>query len=247
MSIKHYIPNAITSMNLFCGVLATTFALNGELKMATIFIFMGAFFDFFDGFTARMLKVSSSIGKELDSLSDLISFGFAPAAMYSTYIKYLLVEDYSYNIASGNGLFLFWTLSPFILVVFSALRLAKFNLDTRQTENFLGLTTTATGLLSASLLWTASDNIEWFSTWFRPSIVLMTIFIFCALLVSELPMFSLKIKHWTWTGNELRFILVFVAIVSIILVGVGGIACTILLYILFSIGRFAFNKNNQQE
>lgn len=241
MNIKKNIPNAITSLNLLSGVLATTFALNGQLKVATLLIFAGAVFDFFDGFVARLLKVSSEIGKELDSLADLISFGFAPAAMYSTYIKYLLTNHYDYPIGNMNAMGLFWTLIPFILVAFAALRLAKFNLDTRQTENFLGLTTTATGLFTASLMWLVVDNISWFCNWLRPSIVIMLILIFCVLLISEVPMFSLKIKHWTWRGNELRFILLAIAVISIIIFGVGGIALTILLYILFSLVKYAID------
>ncbi|MBP5364743.1 MAG: CDP-alcohol phosphatidyltransferase family protein [Bacteroidales bacterium] len=241
MNIKKNIPNSITAMNLLCGVFATVFALGGELKTATLLIFAGAFFDFFDGMVARLLKVSSEIGRELDSLSDLISFGLAPAAMFSTYVKYTLVGQYNYPIANMNGLGLFWVLAPFILVVFAALRLAKFNLDTRQTENFLGLTTTATGLFTASLMWMIVDNIEWFTAWLRPSIVMMAIFIFCVLLVSEVPMFSLKIKHLTWKGNELRFILLAVAIASVVIFGVGGIALTILLYIIFSLIKHIFD------
>ena len=240
MSIKQNIPNSITAMNLLCGVFATVFALAGDLKSATLFIFAGAVFDFFDGMVARLLKVSSEIGKELDSLADLVSFGFAPAAMYSTYIKYTLIGDYGYPLVNMNGLGLFWVLAPFILVVFAALRLAKFNLDTRQTENFLGLTTTATGLFTASLMWFVVDHIDWFA-WFRPSIVLTAIFIFCVLLVSEVPMFSLKIKHWTFRGNELRFCLVAIAIVAIVILGLGGIALTILLYIIFSLIKHIFS------
>lgn len=240
MQLKKHIPNSITSLNLLCGVLATVFALCGNIKVAAILIFAGAFFDFFDGFAARALGVSGPMGKELDSLADLVSFGFAPAAMYSTYIKYAITGNYFVNLCS-SGLLLFWCLLPFILVIFAALRLAKFNIDTRQTENFLGLTTTATGLFTASLLWFVASHPTWFVTWLRPSVVMLMIFIFCVLLVSEVPMFSLKIKHWTWQGNELRFILVAVALISIIFLGLGGVALTILFYIIFSLVRYAIS------
>lgn len=236
MTIKNNIPNAITSMNLFSGVLATVFAVNGELHTATILIFCGAVFDYFDGFVARLLHVSSDIGKELDSLADLISFGFAPAAMYSTYNKYLLTGSFTTHISELSAHDLAWTLAPLILVVFSALRLAKFNLDTRQTETFLGLTTTATGLFTASLLWSVVDNLEMFD-WVRPVYVVILVCIFSALLVSEIPMFSLKIKHFQIHGNEMRFILILIAIVSIFLFGLGGLAFTIALYIIFSLLR----------
>lgn len=242
MTIKKHIPNAITCMNLLCGVVATVYAISGHLQTATLLIFAGALFDFCDGFAARGLKVSSDIGKELDSLADLVSFGVAPAAMYSTYIKSLITGQSYYPIGNLGALDLMWTLLPFVLVAFAALRLAKFNLDTRQTENFLGLTTTATGIFTASLMWTIVDHPEWFIGWFGKSVVLMMIFIFCVLLVSEVPMFSLKIKHFVWKGNEQRFILIALAIISICFLGIGGIAVTILAYILFSLVNYALGR-----
>jgi CDP-diacylglycerol---serine O-phosphatidyltransferase len=244
MNVTKYIPNSITSMNLLCGVLATVFAISGKLEVSTFLIFAGALFDFCDGFAARALKAYSNIGKELDSLADLITFGVAPAAMYSTYIKFFITGSYQYSILNLNWLGLFWVLLPFILVVFSALRLAKFNIDTRQTENFLGLTTTATGIFTASFLYMVVNNPGSFN-WLRPSFVIFAIMIFCVLLVSEIPMFSLKIKHFTFKGNENRFILIAVAILSLIAFGVGGIAVTILAYILFSIAMWLFGSKQE--
>ncbi len=238
MQLKRHIPNFITSLNLLCGVLSTAFALYGSLKLAAILLFAGAIFDFFDGFAARMLHVSSAIGKELDSLADLISFGFAPAAMLSTYVKFALTHSYTFNICS-NRFVLLWCLMPLVLVVFAGLRLAKFNVDERQTENFIGLTTTATGLFTASLVWMTTSSPEMFVSWLRPSVVMLIVLIFSVLLVSEVPMFSLKIKHWTWRGNELRFGLIAFGIVAIAILGVGGIAATILAYVVFSIVKFA--------
>lgn len=237
MKIKKHIPNSITSMNLFCGIVATVCAINGLLQAAAILIVSGAVFDFFDGFAARALKVSSPIGKELDSLADVVSFGLAPAAIYSAYIKYLVTGDWYINIYHLNGIQLTWTLAPFILGIFAALRLAKFNLDERQTENFLGLTTTATGLFTASFIYCVEACPANFA-WVHPWMIMTMIFIFCVLLVSEVPMFSLKIKHLTWQGNELRIILVAVAIITIIFFNVGGIAITILAYILFSLVKY---------
>ncbi len=240
MQLKKHIPNTITSMNLLCGTLSTVSALSGSLKLAALLLFMGAVFDFFDGFVARLLGVSSAIGKELDSLADLVSFGFAPAAMFSTYIKFVFTGSYTINIFA-NSFLTIWCLLPFIMVVFAGIRLAKFNIDERQTENFLGLTTTATGLFTASLVWMTSSMPELFVGWLRPSVVMFIVMIFCVLLVSEVPMFSLKIKHWTWQGNELRFILLGIGAVSIGVLGLGGISLTILLYIIFSVVRFALS------
>ena len=205
MEIKKHIPNSITSLNLFCGIMAVVCAVSGLLHEASLLIFAGAIFDFFDGFVARQLRVSSPIGKELDSLADVVSFGIAPAAIYSTYMKYLVSGDWYINIYHLSLQQIFWVILPFILGVFAALRLAKFNLDERQTENFLGLTTTATGLFTASLMWFLTDHLQLFR-WVHPWMLMTMIFIFCVLLVSEVPMFSLKVKHFTWAGNELRII-----------------------------------------
>ena len=240
MEIKRHIPNAITSMNLLCGVLATVSAVSGMVEWAAYLIFAGAVFDFFDGFVARMLKVSSPIGKELDSLADIVSFAIAPAAIYSTFVKYILTGDWYYHIYYLSGYGMFWVLLPFVLAVFGALRLAKFNLDTRQTENFLGLTTTATGLFTGSLMLFVVSHLSMFG-WVRPWMVVMMVLIFCVLLVSEVPMFSLKIKHWTLAGNELRLALVVIGLTSIVLFGFGGIALTIMLYIIFSLVKYALS------
>lgn len=237
MEIKRHIPNSITSLNLLCGIFATVCAISGLLQAAAILIVCGAIFDFFDGFAARTLKVSSPIGKELDSLADIVSFAIAPAAMYSTYMKYLVTGDWYVNIYYLNWIQRVWVLMPFILGVFGALRLAKFNLDERQADNFLGLTTTATGLFTASFLFCVEDSPASFS-WIHPWMIMMMIFIFCALLVSEVPMFSLKFKHLTWKGNELRFTLLLIGLLSLLIFQVGGIAVTILAYIIFSLIRF---------
>lgn len=237
MSIKRYIPNAITSMNLFCGVLAVTCAFEGMLQAAALFIIGGAVFDFFDGFAARALGVSGPMGKELDSLADNISFGLAPAAIYSTYMRWALTGSLTTPLASMEAREVILVAAPLLLAVFAGLRLAKFNIDERQTESFLGLTTTATGLFTASLFWMMPGHEELFARVLSPAVVLLTVAVFCALLVSEIPMFSLKVKHWTWAGNQLKVILLAVGLVSVVFMGLGGISVTILLYTVFSIAR----------
>ncbi len=235
MSIKKYIPNTITSMNLLCGVIATACAFGGELRAAALFIIAGAVFDFFDGFAARALGVSGPMGKELDSLADNITFGLAPAAIYSTYVRWFLTGSYVTPIADMATGDIVMTFAPLVLSVFAGLRLAKFNIDERQTESFLGLTTTATGLFTASLIWMLPGNEKLFRYFMTPEVVFIMVAVFCGLLVSEIPMFSLKVKHWTWKGNELKVILLAVGLVSIILMGLGGISVTIALYTIFSI------------
>ncbi len=246
MSIKKHIPNSITSLNLLSGVLATAAAFNGELSLAALFIIAGAVFDFFDGFVARALGVSSPMGKELDSLADNISFGLAPAAMYSTYIKWNVSGSYTTPLSELSTADVVLTLVPLILAVFAGLRLAKFNIDTRQTENFLGLTTTATGLFTAALFWMLPENEAMFREYMTPVVTIVMVVIFCALLVSEIPMFSLKVKHWTIAGNELRLLLLTIGLISIILMGLGGLSLTIALYTLFSIIKWLFTTKKEE-
>lgn len=236
-SLKRCIPNAITSLNLLCGVLATCCAFEGLFAAAALLIVGGAVFDFFDGFAARALGVSGPMGKELDSLADNISFGLAPAAIYSTYMRWLLTGSLTTPLASMEARQVLLVCLPLTLAVFAGLRLAKFNIDERQTESFLGLTTTATGLFTASLFWMLPEHEDLFAQTLTPAATLILVAVFCFLLVSEIPMFSLKVKHWRWAGNELRAALLAVGLVSIVALGLGGLSVTILLYVVFSVVR----------
>jgi len=243
MQVLKHTPNFLTSLNVFCGTLATFLALNGMVDQAIWFIFIGALFDFSDGFAARALKAYSEMGKELDSLADLISFGMAPASIWSAIIRLKIMGSFSVPFSEMQTPEQFWIVSPFILVIFSALRLAKFNVDTRQTENFLGLTTTATGIFTASFAYLFLNNPEWFE-WLNPIIILILIFVFSLLLVSEIPMFSLKFKNLKWSDNKERFILLGFALTSIALLGLGGIAVTILYYIIVSIIKWLLGSKS---
>ena len=147
--MKKHIPNTVTCCNLICGCIATYFAFQGNFIAATTFIVIGAVFDFFDGMTARLLKVDSPIGKELDSLADVITFGFAPSAMVFTVLG---------NTITGNGLEKLIPFVAFVMAAFSALRLAKFNLDERQTMGFIGLPTPANALFWTSLILAVADK-----------------------------------------------------------------------------------------
>lgn len=237
MNIKQHIPNFLTSLNVLCGIIAVFFALNARIDIAIWLIFAGALFDFSDGFAARALKAYSDIGKELDSLADLISFGAAPAAIWSSIVNYQLTGSYEINFFQLSTIEQVLILSPFVMVAFSALRLAKFNVDTRQTENFLGLTTTATGIFTAAFAYKFLESPEWFD-WLSPITILIAIAFFSVMLISEVPMFSLKFKNMKFGENKERFVLLFLAIVFIALLGVGGIAAVILYYILISTGKW---------
>ena len=192
--MKNQVPNFITCCNLVSGCIATLYAFIGSPEMALLFIIIGAAFDFCDGLSARALGVSSPIGKELDSLADDITFGFAPSAIV---FSQLCVMDYPDAIEPLSDYLPFLA---FVIAAFSALRLAKFNLDTRQTTSFIGLPTPANALFWASLVVAYHKVFEHIDYGFIYIIVL--IFVSSYLLVAELPMFALKFKHWGVTEPE---------------------------------------------
>ena len=231
MNIKKHIPNTITCCNLISGCIATVFAFNGQFALALLWIVAGAVFDFFDGMTARLLHVSSPIGKELDSLADDVTFGVAPSAMV---FYELSAMDYPTVMEPLRPYIPFFA---FIMAAFSALRLAKFNLDERQTTSFIGLPTPANALFWGSLLVGASQWLE--SSPVNAPLLMLMVLLSCYLLVSEIPMFALKFKQWGWKGNEVKYIFVATAAALILLLGVKGIAVVIAWYVLLSafVGR----------
>ena len=230
MSIKKHIPNTITCCNLISGCIATYWAFCGNYEMALLFIIIGAVFDFFDGMSARLLGVSSPIGKELDSLADDITFGFAPSAIIFSYLCTFHIH------------LLFVPFLAFVMAAFSALRLAKFNLDERQALGFIGLPTPANALFWGALIVGAGD---WISTLpYAPYLILLGTFISCYLLIAEIPMFALKFKHWGWKGNEIKYIFILSCVPLLLLLGVSGIAIIIAWYILLSIITTKLNPKN---
>lgn len=228
MTIKRHIPNTITCCNLISGCIATYWALCGIYDITLLFIIIGAVFDFFDGMSARLFGVSSPIGKELDSLADDITFGFAPSAIVFDFLK-------------QNASQLPWhylAYIAFIMAAFSALRLAKFNLDERQALGFIGLPTPANALFWGALI-SSLDFQTWFEPYMLPEywlyIILALIPISCYLLVSEIPMFALKFKHWGWKGNEVKYLFLLSCIPLLWLLGTGGLAAIIAWYIILSV------------
>ena len=221
------IPNIITCLNLISGCIATYWAFQGDYRMALLFIIIGAVFDFFDGMVARLLHVSSPIGKELDSLADDITFGFAPSAIIFSYLN----ESCA---AANSTLCTLHSILPFvafILAAFSALRLAKFNLDERQALGFIGLPTPANALFWGALIGGLQgydihfEGIEW--------CIIAGIFISSYLLISEIPMFALKFKTWGWKGNEIKYIFLLTCIPMLFL-GIFGLAAIIAWYVILS-------------
>jgi CDP-diacylglycerol--serine O-phosphatidyltransferase len=234
--MKKHIPNTITCCNLISGCIATYFAFMGDAKLALLFIVIGAVFDFFDGMVARLLHVSSPIGKELDSLADDITFGFAPSAIVFNYLCTFHIH---------------WPAIPFlafIMAAFSALRLAKFNLDERQALGFIGLPTPANALFWGSLIvglqdWGDNSQLSTLNSQL-PYIILVGTFISCWLLIAEIPMFALKFKTWGWKGNEIKYIFILSCIPLLLFLGVSGLAAIIAWYIILSIITTKKSKTN---
>lgn len=224
--IKTYIPNAITLLNLLCGAIAITLSFHSDdifqggltgQQWACIFIVSAAVFDFCDGLSARLLGAYSPLGKELDSLSDLVSFGLAPAFLVM-------------NLMSGWGASLLLSLLPIFIALMGALRLARFNIDTRQTTSFIGLPIPANAIFWIGLIgWTWDHGY--------PGHWVMAVLIvgISLLMICELSMFSLKFHTLDFRSNVRRYVLIFAALLFVITNGVAGLAWTIIFYTLLSI------------
>lgn len=224
--MKRHIPNALTCANLLCGCVGIVEVFHNNMLLSCALIGLAAVFDFFDGFAARLLKVSSPIGKELDSLADVTTFGVLPSIII-----------YQLLLTSVESLEQLWIPNiAFALAVCSALRLAKFNIDPRQSDSFIGVPTPATGILIASL-----PFIIQFYPEFEPFIInTPTLLIFTAvmsfLMVSELPLFALKFKSFGWKDNEVRYSFLVVSLLLLVTLHVLAVPFIIALYVLLSTG-----------
>lgn len=237
--ITRNIPNSITCCNLISGCIATTYAFAGNQTMALLFIIIGAVFDFFDGMSARLLGVSSPIGKELDSLADDVTFGVAPSTMVFT-----LFSTLNYP-ALLEPLRPFLPYVAFLMAAFSALRLAKFNLDERQAMGFIGLPTPANALFWGALIVGLGAYLERHD-W--TIYVLMPMLLFsCYMLIAEIPMFALKFKHWSWQGNEVKYIFIMTCIPLLGFFGLVGLAIIIAWYVTLSIIVWKLDSKKQEN
>ena len=225
--MTRYIPNTLTCLNLFSGCIACVMAFEARYDLALAFVFFSAVFDFFDGMMARLLDAYSAIGKDLDSLADDVSFGVAPSL-----IVFSLFKEMHYP-GMMEGIAPFFPYLAFLIAVFSALRLAKFNNDTRQTSSFIGLPVPANALFWASLATGAHDFIT--SDNFHPFYLFLLVCFFSWLLVSEIPMFSLKFKNLSWKENKTSFIFLIVCIPLLVFLGISSVAAIIVWYILLSL------------
>ncbi len=212
--IRH-LPNFLTCCNLLCGCIGIVFLLENRGVPAAYFVWASCVFDFLDGFAARMLKFSSPIGKELDSLADVVSFGVLPAC-----VMYKLIG------ASGTSEILPYF--GFTIAAFSALRLAIFNVDTRQSDSFIGLNTPANTLFISALPLLPADVVPWL---YQPLVLVAITFVFSLLLVSPLRFFALKFKNYTWADNKVRFTFLLISVLLFVVLGTSAIPIIILAYI----------------
>lgn len=237
--MKKHIPNAITTLNLLCGCLAIANAFTGELYVSSLLIFVGTIFDFMDGAAARLLKVSNPLGEQLDSLSDMISFGLAPGIILFQYVNLLHVNNPSTLINDYTWI----PYLAFFIPVFSSFRLAKFNIDTRQTTSFIGLPTPANAafFIFIVVIYFFPDLPQLISTnnfvlpiITNPITMLVLGIIFSFLLLAEIPMFSLKLKSLNWKGNELPLTFILLFFVLLILINIVAFPLIIAIYVLWS-------------
>lgn len=254
--MKKHIPNIITGLNMLCGTIATIFAVQGNLIMAAMFVGLGIFFDFFDGLAARALNVKSEVGLQLDSLADMITSGLVPGiVMYQLFLRALPGNPSptadSWN-ADAASTWLEWN-TPFLalfgllVVLASGYRLAKFNVDERQTDSFIGLPTPANAMLILSLplilvyqphpIAVSLILNEWF--------LLGLTFFSCYILNAEVPLFALKFSDWSFNKNKLRYGFIVFCLVMIIIFQFIAIPIIIASYILLSI--ISNNANSKQQ
>jgi CDP-diacylglycerol--serine O-phosphatidyltransferase len=233
--VKNHVPNAITCCNLFSGCVGIVFAVQGDLIKGAYAIFLAAIFDFFDGFAARVLQSFSGIGKDLDSLADVVSFGVLPSAiLYQLFLQAPQIPTVSP----------FLNFSAFLIAVFSMLRLAKFNTDTRQAEIFIGLPTPANSILIASFPLIIDQHPEFAKIILNPYVLTAFVVVMCALPVAELPLISLKFKNTDLNKNIYRYLLLLFSAILILFFKFAAVPVIIFLYIALSIVQFKIAKDD---
>jgi CDP-diacylglycerol--serine O-phosphatidyltransferase len=281
--IKKQIPNIVTSLNLLCGFLGILTIAYGYNSLSGLpnndipiyLMFAAAFFDFVDGFVARLLKVDSPLGKQLDSLADVVTFGVLPGLLMFVAIGESLAcyqNNYFFTffdiITNGGAVSDVYIgrdgfvgsskvdsdflksipyLLPALLVpILSAFRLAKFNIDTRQSHSFIGLPTPANGLFLATVYYVIQHNSYGVANCFHPALLAGLVFVFAVLLVAPIPLFAMKFKAFTWKGNEVRFIFLAMAITLLAIFQLAAFPIVIILYIITSIINNILTRNNNE-
>lgn len=238
MNLKKHIPNIITLLNLLCGCIALVFAGVANFEMAFFFVCLGIFFDFFDGFFARLFNVSSPLGLQLDSLADMVTSGVVPG--------FVLFKMLSNSVNSDPSL-MYLPYLGFIITLGSCYRLANFNIDTRQTDSFIGLPTPANALfiLSLPLLLKNSDSLLVLELLINPWVLLFISMLSAFILNAEIPLFALKIKKFNLKDNALQLFFLLISILLLVYLQFAGVALIIVFYVLLSIitNKFKANKS----
>lgn len=267
--IKRNIPNAITCGNLLCGCLAIVKAFEGDLVWAAYLVGIAAVLDFFDGFLARLLKVSSPIGKDLDSLADMVTFGVVPGVVMFKLMHFANLMERGFisdvGIEVHESLRNYAPYIAFIIPIFSAVRLAKFNNDIRQTDSFIGLPTPANAIFICALPLILFKQYSAFQydmpeahhqnheiylalyPIYMQEILALTSCVLALLLIAPLPLFSLKFKSFGWKGNEIRFVFLLLSVLMLVLLQFLGIPLIIVLYILMSVVNNLANRSTSSK
>ncbi|MDD5570475.1 MAG: CDP-diacylglycerol--serine O-phosphatidyltransferase [Bacteroidales bacterium] len=248
MKIDKHIANAVTCINILCGCFAVISLINRELWMASYFVYLAVIFDFIDGFVARALNVKSEFGKQLDSLADAISFGLVPGILMYRLI-FISISISNINISPYFACF------GFLITVFSLLRLAKYNLDIRQEEHFIGLPTPANAIFIMSFpLILQNPYCSFFSNEYlfiviilNPIVLISLTFIVSALLISEIPLFALKFKTFSLKENKLVYSFLFISIILLAIFYFIAIPMITILYIILSLfNNISKSKKNHE-
>ncbi|MBL4862150.1 MAG: CDP-alcohol phosphatidyltransferase family protein [Crocinitomicaceae bacterium] len=259
------VPNLFTAANMISGIIAILFALMGRIDLAPWAIFAGAVFDFFDGFLARKMGVSGELGKQMDSLADMVTFGLAPGVIMMVVLTIDVagfLEASNFEVVRYDFFYYLESLmsgrtndfTPFVALLipfFSLFRLAKFNIDTRQSESFIGFPTPANTLFFMTfplvLSYSSNGYSEMMEVMFHPVTLSVFIVVMSILLVSEFPMFSLKFKSFGWRSNQIRYLFLLISSVLIVLFSTWSIALIVFLYLILSFVDNVFLKKKKNE
>ncbi|MBD0726457.1 phosphatidylserine synthase [Flavobacterium sp. L1I52] len=240
MNIKKHVPNSITLLNLFCGCIALVFVSNQDFEIAFLFVALGIFFDFFDGFFARMFKVTGELGLQLDSLADMVTSGVVPG-----YVMYYLLLNSQHEICDC----MFFPFLGFIITMGSCYRLAFFNIDTRQSESFIGLPTPANSLfmLSLPLVLKYSDSLFILELLTNQWVLLLITAFSAFILNAEIPLFSLKIKKFTLKDNWLQIAFITLSVLLVLFFQYAGVPLVIISYVLLSVLNNRFSLDGKTK
>lgn len=236
LKVVSHIPNFITILNLVAGAIGVYLVFEGKVYWGCGMIYIAAVFDFLDGLAARIFKATSEIGKSLDSLADLVSFGFLPSAIIFSIIESILTAtNPQFTVLNASLTEVLLLISPLFILAFSALRLANFNVDTRQTYGFIGVPTPSIAILVSSFPFIISDSSWLAAMLMKLYVIVPLILILAFLMVSEIPMISLKFKNLKFKDNLFKYLLIVISAIALVLGGINSIPFIFLAYIVFSV------------